>query len=532
MKKISIMIMVLVVALASCKKTPEVNLKYVDVERDLVTVGTTIANIQCDYDYIATLKKANLYYGEGENEDDFASAEMRVVQNTLYVELTGLRENTTYSYYYEFHNGFNSMRTALKTFKTEAGNGGGEEPPTPEITLPTVITASVTEIAANSAKGGGEVTNDSGAEVTERGICWSTNANPTLSDSHVAVGTGIGAFNATVSGLNESTTYHVRAYAINEKGTAYGLDVEFTTLSSGGTAELPTAVTGEVTGITAHSASCSGEVTSDGGAEVTERGICWSTDANPTISNSHVSAGTGTGTFSAMMSGLSANTTYHVRAYATNEAGTIYGEDKEFTTIEGGGGGEHEYVDLGLPSGLLWATCNVGANAPEEYGDYFAWGETQPKNTYNWSNYKYCNGSMNTLTRYCSNSFYGNNGFTDGLTELLSEDDAATANWGSEWRMPTREEWRELHNHTSARMTTQNGVYGILFTATNSNSLFLPAAGNNGYHAGSDGYYWSNTLNQTLPYEASYCNFASASYGLYGYPRCEGFSVRPVRSAK
>ena len=139
---------------------------------------------------------------------------------------------------------------------------------------------------------------------------------------------------------------------------------------------------------------------------------------------------------------------------------------------------------------------------------------------------------MNTLTRYCSNSFYGNNGFTDGLTELLSEDDAATANWGSEWRMPTREEWRELHNHTSARMTTQNGVYGILFTATNSNSLFLPAAGNNGYHAGSDGYYWSNTLNQTLPYEASYCNFASAYYGLYGYPRCEGFSVRPVRSAK
>ncbi len=111
--------MVLVVALASCKKTQEGNLKYVDVERDLVTVGTTTANIQCDYDYIATLKKAYLFYGEGMDEADFTSAEMRVVQNTLYVELMGLKSNTTYNYYYEFHNGFNSMRTALKNFKTE-----------------------------------------------------------------------------------------------------------------------------------------------------------------------------------------------------------------------------------------------------------------------------------------------------------------------------------------------------------------------------------------------------------------------------
>ncbi len=129
MKKISLMILLLVVALASCKKTPEVNLKYVDVERDLVTVGTTTANIQCDYEYIAALKKA--YFCYGESETNMNSVEMRVVQNTLYVKLAGLRENTTYSYYYEFFNGFNSMRTVLKTFKTETGNGGGNEPPTP-----------------------------------------------------------------------------------------------------------------------------------------------------------------------------------------------------------------------------------------------------------------------------------------------------------------------------------------------------------------------------------------------------------------
>ena len=539
MKKISIMIMILVVALASCKKTPEVNLKYVDVVRDLVTVGTTTASIQCDYAYIATLKKAYLYYGEGENENAFTSAEMRVVQNTLYVELTGLKANTTYSYYYEFHNGFNSMQTALKTFKTEAGNGGGEEPPTPEIMLPTVITASATEITENSAKGGGEVTNDGGAEVTERGICWSTNANPTLNDSHVAVGTGIGAFAATVSGLNESTTYHVRAYAINEKGTAYGLDVEFTTLSSGGTAQLPVVVTNEVTGITAHSASCGGEVTSDGGAEVTGRGICWSTNANPTISNSHAFAGTGTGTFSAMMSGLSANTTYHVRAYATNEVGTTYGEDKEFATLEGGGFGDHEYVDLGLPSGLLWATCNVGADAPEEYGDYFAWGETQPKQTYSLDNYIFAKGTSYEdpqFTKYCNYSSYGYNGFTDNLTALLPEDDAATANWGGDWRMPTKEEWQELYYNTTITWTTQNSVNGRLFTAANGNSLFLPAAGYrdasslNG--AGHYGYYWSGALYTFSPKTAWYLFFYSVLSDIREFYRSDGQSVRPVCSTR
>ena len=223
MKKISIIIMVLVVALASCKKTPEVNLKYVDVERDLVTVGITSANIQCDYAYIATLKKAYLYYGEGENDPNMTSAEMQVVQNTLYVELTGLKENTTYSYYYEFHNGFNSMRTALKTFKTETA--------LVVVTLPTVITAEVTEITTNSAKCGGEVTNDGGAEVTERGICWSKSANPTLTDHHLVVGSGTGSFSAVMDSLSDNITYHVRAYAINEKGTAYGLDKEFVTLS-------------------------------------------------------------------------------------------------------------------------------------------------------------------------------------------------------------------------------------------------------------------------------------------------------------
>ena len=203
------------------------------------------------------------------------------------------------------------------------------------------------------------------------------------------------------------------------------------------------------------------------------------------------------------------------------------------TVSAGGGEPPHDWVDLGLPSGLLWATCNVGANTPEEYGNYFAWGETQQKNFYDWSTYQYCMGSYNTMTKYCDNSNYGYNGFTDNLTILLPEDDAATANWGNGWRMPTKEEFEELYNNTTHTWTNQNGVNGRLFTSSNGNNLFLPAAGghwdNYLYFDGEYGGYWSSSL-----LAGNYAWFSDNSlgnhYGMYGYDRCYGRSVRPVRS--
>ena len=192
----------------------------------------------------------------------------------------------------------------------------------------------------------------------------------------------------------------------------------------------------------------------------------------------------------------------------------------------GGGNGTyngHTYVDLGLPSGTLWATCNVGATTPEGYGDYFAWGETEPKDYYYWSTYQHYNGS--NLTKYTGN---------DGLTTLLPEDDAATANWGEGWRMPTQAEFQELLDNTTMTWTTQNGVNGRLFTATNGNSLFLPAAGNRwegglGY-AGSDGIYWSSSLGSGSPNSAWNLYFRSDYAYVCGfYYRGYGFSVRPVR---
>lgn len=198
-------------------------------------------------------------------------------------------------------------------------------------------------------------------------------------------------------------------------------------------------------------------------------------------------------------------------------------------------------VDLGLPSGLLWATCNVGADTPEGYGDYFAWGETEPKSYYYWSDrtpYKYCNGDRKGLTKYCYASDFGDNGFTDDLTTLEPGDDAAVANWGGNWRMPTKAEFEELKNNTTITWTQLNGVNGRLFTATNGNSLFLPAAGyreqNTLKYDGSYGYYWSSSLYMvSCPADAHYLYFYTSSQCFVSdHERDHGLTIRPVYVAQ
>ena len=189
-----------------------------------------------------------------------------------------------------------------------------------------------------------------------------------------------------------------------------------------------------------------------------------------------------------------------------------------------------EWVDLGLPSGLLWATCNVGASASEEYGDYFAWGETQPKEVYDWDTYAYGNAS-NQLTKYCHKSEYGLNGFTDNLTTLEPDDDAATVRLGNGARTPTADEWQELIDNTTSEWTTKNGVNGRRFIAANGNSVFLPAAGQreNGLRDdGVRGFYWSASLGN-MPFRARFFKFGS-SQRMDSDNRHEGYSVRAVRA--
>ena len=185
----------------------------------------------------------------------------------------------------------------------------------------------------------------------------------------------------------------------------------------------------------------------------------------------------------------------------------------------------YEWVDLGLPSGLKWATCNVGANKPEDYGDYFAWGEVEPKDYYDWSMYKWCNGSYDTQTKYCTDSYYGT---VDDKTTLELSDDAANYNWGGAWRMPTGLEWSELIDNCSWTWAD----YGHVVTGPNGNSIFLPAAGyrddSSLYNAGSYGIYWSSSLNSDNPSSAWSVLFYSDGVDRGNYYRLYGFSVRPV----
>jgi len=190
----------------------------------------------------------------------------------------------------------------------------------------------------------------------------------------------------------------------------------------------------------------------------------------------------------------------------------------------------HEWVDLGLPSGTKWATCNVGADTPEGYGEYFAWGETTTKETYSSSTYSYSNDGK--LTKYCNNAECGNDGFTDALTILEASDDAAIANWGAGWRMPTYDEMLELINNCTVTWTIQNGVNGSLFTGQNGNSIFMPAAGySNGsspYDSSNYGSYWSSSLCTGFPYHAVILYFNPEGCYISDRYRFWGFSVRPV----
>ena len=196
----------------------------------------------------------------------------------------------------------------------------------------------------------------------------------------------------------------------------------------------------------------------------------------------------------------------------------------------------HEYVDLGLPSGTLWATCNVGAETPEGYGNYFAWGEVQPKGYYDWDNYKYCNGgNVKELTKYCTDSEHGYNGFTDNLTVLQLDDDVAAVDWGSDWSIPSWNQWKELKDNTTSTWTTQNGVNGRLFVASNGNSIFLPAAGSchseHNYHLGTGGEYWSNSLSARSS-RALCLYIGSDCCANDELSRRDGLSVRPVHSVE
>lgn len=265
--------------------------------------------------------------------------------------------------------------------------------------LPKLTTAAVTNLTTTTFTSGGEITSDGDADVTSRGVCYSTTAAPDIADPHTTDGTGTGEFVSNVTGLAPNTLYHIRAYATNKAGTAYGNEVTATTTALAG-AVLTTA---EVTSITHTTAVTGGNITSDGNATVTARGVCWATTTNPTVTGSKTTDGAGTGTFVSNITGLTAGTTYYVRAYATNSVGTSYGNEVSFTATA-----------VGLPTltttdmgSVTLTTATSGGNITDDGGNAISargvcWATTANPTT---ANFKTTDGT-------------GTGSFTSNLTGL------------------------------------------------------------------------------------------------------------------
>lgn len=431
----------------------------------------------------------------------------------------------------------------------------------PDPVLPTVETSAVTEITQTTATTGGTITSDGGAEITSRGVCWSTNQNPTINDMLTSNGSGVGTFASSIENLLASTTYYVRAYATNSAGTAYGANFCFVTLEennggddnggddnggddnggddnggddnggddNGGDDEivvvLPTVTTVTVSDVTINSAMLSAEVLTDGGADVIERGFYWN-KANASSEANFVKVGENLGTYTYQLTGLQESTEYIVGAYAVNSEGMVKSEIVSFTTLKNEDDDndeetEYVYVDLGLTSGTLWAEHNVGALFPEGQGDFFAWGEIETKKEYTSDN---CSSYHKDLGNIAGNPMF----------------DAATANWGDDWRMPTLEEMFELTQECTWTWTEVNGVSGYKVTSkTNGNHIFLPASG---FRVNGDlldhnlyGYYWTATPYEeegTTPTYTKGCFLDMCSYQFYcnWSLRRNGMTVRPVRN--
>jgi uncharacterized protein (TIGR02145 family) len=196
-------------------------------------------------------------------------------------------------------------------------------------TLPVISTLTVTKTGPTTASSGGNISSDGGKSITSRGIVWNTSHNPTITNSKTIDGIGIGNFNSAITGLSTNTTYYFRAYATNSVGTAYGNEITYITSTI---STLPILTTSSISNITASTAISGGNITSDGGSTIINRGVAWSISQNPTVTNSKTIDGNGVGTFNSSITSLIANTTYYIRAYATNNIGTVYGNQVSFTT--------------------------------------------------------------------------------------------------------------------------------------------------------------------------------------------------------
>lgn len=373
--------------------------------------------------------------------------------------------------------------------------------------LPTVTTSAVSNIAATTATAGGNVADDTGgATVSARGVCWSTSQNPTVSDSHTTDGSGTGSFTSNITGLNALTTYYVRAYATNDAGTTYGSQVSFTT-----TEATPMVTTNAVSDITLDNTTinvtCGGNVTDMGATDVTARGVCWSTSENPTISNSHTTDGSGLGSFTSSITGLTSGETYYVRAYATNSSGTAYGNQVSLTlpmvdakscpsapVVTDHEGNVYATVQIGTQ---CWMRENLRTTTSPKTGTYLVNTANRPtspasasasygsKVAHWYSNNPTTYGSYGLLYNWCAAMDTANstnymevptpsnvNGNNDYFSVTLSGNHRGICPAG--WHLPSYSEWNTLK---TAASNTQNNllVDGSAWSTSATNSTGFTA---------------------------------------------------------
>lgn len=321
MKKLHFIILAALLAMVGCSKKPQdVNVELVTVENEVKTIGSTQAYFECEFEYLNEITKALLVYCEDDQLKYAQTSKLERVDNKWVTQMNYLEKSTKYYYRYEFYNGYNLMWTEIFNFTT-----------TDQQDKPTVETVEVSNITMTTATVEGNVTNDGGSAVTQRGICYSIYENPTLSDSVRLAGTGIGRYTCEMTNLTNATTYYIRAFATNSEGTSFGDVLTIRTVEH---PMLATVTTDEVSDITINTAVCGGNVLNDGYAEVTERGICYATHEEPTVFDYKVAGGEGLGLFQCRMSGLEMLTTYYVRAYAKNSEGYAYGNEVTFVTAD------------------------------------------------------------------------------------------------------------------------------------------------------------------------------------------------------
>ena len=365
-----------------------------------------------------------------------------------------------------------------------------------------------------------------GYKELELGICYGTGEQPTINDKKVST-SSVDSLNSFALGLTEIPfgKVYYRSYMMYEGEPQYGEVKSF----AGN--EITTGIIDSTTFIV------KSHVAISRGYNNAQFGVCWGVNETPTVENNIVMTNDvdidNDYSLTLRLTGESLGKLIYYRAYVTEGGQTHYGSIKSFMRKMPIG----ELVDLGLS--VNWASFNIGAEKPEDFGLYFSWGETETKSSYNWSTYKYCNGSDVTITKYCDNSYYGYNGYVDNYYSLSPEDDVANVKWGDAWRMPTKAEYSELLNNCNWLFVSENGVQGYKVTSKvpgyENQSIFLPAAGYSDSEEpnfeGSWGHYWSKSLYYSNYVEPnfSYCiRFNEALNEVCGSSRNNGFPVRPV----